>query len=116
METVFGKSTGKSLGKDEFGPVCTEIFKIPKIFCEMLFSRLEKKAGPQGLPKLSGSAKANKAILQRFWDQNNYQRKSPKERLFEIIAKEGAKTIVSEDWKPMFKHLLESHPGLEFLQ
>ena len=33
-----------------------------------------------------------------------------------MIAKEGAKTIVNEDFKPMFTHLLENHPGLEFLQ
>ena len=63
MDRVFGKATGKSLGVNEFGPVASDIFMIPKIFSEMLFTRLEKKAGPQGLPKLSGSAKANKAIL-----------------------------------------------------
>ena len=58
VEQVFGKSTGKSLGADEFGPVCTDIFKIPKIFSDMLFARLEKRMGP--LPKLGGKAKINK--------------------------------------------------------
>ena len=47
--------------------------------------------------------------------KGGYYRKEPKERLFEVIAKEGSKTIVGEDFKPMFKHLLEAHPGLEFL-
>ena len=58
----------------------------------------------------------NKAILQRFWDQNDFMRKEPKRRLFEIIARDGKQAIIGEDFKPMFKHLLESHPGLEFLQ
>lgn len=63
VEKVFGKGQGKSIGKDEFAAVTTEIFKIPKIFCDMLFVRIEQKVGPNGLPKLSGSAKINKQIL-----------------------------------------------------
>ena len=43
IDKVFGKATGKSLGRDEFGPVTTEVFKIPKIFSEMLFDRIESK-------------------------------------------------------------------------
>lgn len=63
LDKVFGKGQGKSLGKEEFAPVATDIFKIPKIFSDMLFARIEQKVGPNGLPKLSGSAKINKQIL-----------------------------------------------------
>ena len=52
----------------------------------------------------------------RFWEQFDFHRKDPKKRLFEVLAKMGASTIVGEDFKPMFKYLLEKHPGLEFLQ
>ena len=41
LEKVFGKATGKSLGKDEFEPVTTQVFKLPKIFSDMLFTRIE---------------------------------------------------------------------------
>ena len=58
VDKIFGKATGKSLGMDEFGPVCTDIFRIPKIFSEMVFERVEAKMGP--LPKLGGKAKVNK--------------------------------------------------------
>ena len=68
IEKVFGKGQGKNIGKDEFAAVTTDIFKIPKIFSDMLFTRIEQKVGPNGLPKLSGSAKLNKQILQRLWD------------------------------------------------
>ena len=40
----------------------------------------------------------------------------PKRRLFNVIAKDGARVIEPEDFKPIFSHLLEHHPGLEFLQ
>ena len=43
MEKVFGKATGKSIGRDEFNDVATEIFKFPKIFADMLFTRIESK-------------------------------------------------------------------------
>ena len=80
----------------------------------MLFSRIEQKMGP--LPKLGGKAKINKQQLIRFWENADYHRKTDKRRLFDIIAKDGAQTIIQEDFKPVFKHLLEKHPGLEFLQ
>ena len=114
VEKVFGKATGKSLGADEFIPVCEDIMKYPKIFAEMLFTRLENKYGP--LPKLGGKAKINKQIVIRYWESLDFHRKEPKRRLFELLCKDGKHTIEGDDFKPMFKNLLEKHPGLEFLQ
>jgi len=38
-------------------------------------------------------------------------------RIFKVIAKpDSPEAIVAEDFKPMMKTLLETHPGLEFLQ
>jgi len=37
-------------------------------------------------------------------------------RTFKIIAQKDPKNIVPDDFKPLFKYLLETHPGLEFLQ
>lgn len=39
-----------------------------------------------------------------------------KQRLFEVIKQETSKTIVGDDFKPMFTYLLEKHPGLDFLK
>ncbi len=43
MDKVFGKGPGpgKSLSREDFEPVATEIFQIPKIFRDMLFTRIE---------------------------------------------------------------------------
>jgi len=62
IEKVFGKGAGpgKSIGKDEFEQVATEIFKIPKIFKDMLFERIEQKQGATGLPQVAGKPTVNK--------------------------------------------------------
>ena len=39
-----------------------------------------------------------------------------KKRMFKIIAKPFSEFISTEDFKPLFRQLLDSHPGLEFLQ
>ena len=67
------------------------------------------------LPKIGGKAKVNKQQIIRFWELSDNNKKDNKRRLFDILAKDKAKVIVNDDFKPMFKHLLESHPGLEFL-
>jgi hypothetical protein len=36
--------------------------------------------------------------------------------MFKIVAKPGSEYITAEDFKPLFKQLLETHPGLEFLK
>ena len=37
-------------------------------------------------------------------------------RTFKTIAQKDPKHIIPDDFKPLFKYLLETHPGLEFLQ
>ena len=58
--------------------MATDIFKIPKIFGEMIFSRIEERQGPGGLPKIGNKPKVNKQILLRFWEANDFHRKEPK--------------------------------------
>jgi len=41
VDKLFGKLKG--IGKEDFGKVATDIFKFPKIFSDMLFTRIEKK-------------------------------------------------------------------------
>lgn len=75
MEKVFGESApnsalnvsssaspnSKSLGITDFKDVATEIVKIPKIFGEMLFARVESSQDPKiGLPKSDGKPKVTR--------------------------------------------------------
>lgn len=36
--------------------------------------------------------------------------------MFKIITKTGKDFIEADDFKPLFRVLLDTHPGLEFLQ
>ena len=46
----------------------------------------------------------------------NYEWMPVDKRIFTIMAKPGSKYIVKDDFKPLMWVLLDSHPGLEFLQ
>jgi serine/threonine-protein phosphatase 2A regulatory subunit B'' len=51
-----------------------------------------------------------------FWKDNDWLKMEPVRRLFFLIAQPKSNYIVPNDFKPLFKYLLEKHPGLEFLQ
>ena len=115
LDKVFGKAPGKQLGRSEMEPISTEIFKVPKIFNEMIFQRIVELKG-SSMPKVGGEPKLTRQVLHRFWEEFDFQRMIPKKRLFTILAKANQSSIATDDFKPMFNHLLEHHPGLEFLQ
>ena len=48
--------------------------------------------------------------------KKNVENIEVKRQVFNLLAKPGKKFIAPEDFKPLFKNLLETHPGLEFLQ
>ena len=55
-----------------------------------------------------------------FW-KKHFEMETVAKRVFNVFAKtlgsgECSKVLTPEDFKPLFKYLLESHPGLEFLQ
>lgn len=82
-----------------------EVCKLPKFFSGALFDRID-------------SAKVGKINKQHFvhFYKKEFEKTDAKRRMFKIIAKPGSDVIVAEDFKPLFKQLLDTHPGLEFLQ
>ena len=47
--------------------------------------------------------------------RREFENCDPKKRVFKLFAKEKDH-IAPSDFKPLFRHLLDTHPGLEFLQ
>lgn len=95
------------------------MFKIPKILVDMLFSHIEKaleKMPNSGVIKQAGGNKLTREAVSKYWDLKDYHRKCKNRRTFDALKSEGAKTLVGADFKPLFKYLLQKHPGLEFLQ
>ena len=48
--------------------------------------------------------------------KREFENCSAKRRTFKIIAQKDPRYMQGDDFKPLFKYLLEKHPGLEFLQ
>lgn len=94
----------------DFEPILTKVAKIPNIFKKMLFDRIKT------VEKLDKDAeKIPKQTIINYW-KRNLENESVGKRVFKVICKHDSHVMVPEDLKPLFGYLLESHPGLEFLQ
>jgi serine/threonine-protein phosphatase 2A regulatory subunit B'' len=64
--------------------------------------------------KIEGD-KIPKQTFISFW-KKHLENESVAKRVFKLFAQPGSNYIVPSDFKALFKNLLETHPGLEFLQ
>ena len=89
---------------------CTEVTRIPKIFKKMIFQMILKKESmdekTESIPKQT---------IATFY-KREFETLSEKRRTFKVITGLEKNHIVPDDFKPLFRHLLDTHPGLEFLQ
>ena len=91
--------------KEEFDKLTTEVCGFPKFFRNVLFDRIDSaKAG-----------KISKPVFTNFF-KRELEKLDIKKRMFKIIGKPGAEFLTNDDFKPLFRMLLETHPGLDFLQ
>lgn len=102
---------GKSeLGMADLDPLINNVLKIPNIFKRMLFDRIKL------IEKLEkDTEKIPKQCIVNYW-KKYMDGESVARRVFKIIAKPDKGVLTNDDFKPLFGYLLESHPGLEFLQ
>jgi serine/threonine-protein phosphatase 2A regulatory subunit B'' len=76
----------------------------------MLFVRIKQ------VEKLDEKAeKIPKQTIINFW-KRHMEADTVEKRVFRLLCKPESNVILPEDLKPLFAYLLESHPGLEFLQ
>jgi hypothetical protein len=94
---------------EDFEVICKNICKIPKIFKKSLFDRIKKVGGLD-----ENAEKIPKQNFVNYW-KTEYEMESVSKRVFKLLAQPNTKYIVPDDFKSLFKYLLESHPGLEFL-
>lgn len=103
INNVFGEL--QEVTKEEFLPITEKVFKFPKFLNSLLFKRLDTR----------NTGKVSYTDFMDAWNAE-YERIEVSKRIFKILAKPGEKYIHYDDFKPMLKELLDTHPGLNFLQ
>eukprot|EP01017_Pseudomicrothorax_dubius_P007160 TRINITY_DN12175_c0_g2_i1.p1 TRINITY_DN12175_c0_g2~~TRINITY_DN12175_c0_g2_i1.p1 ORF type:complete len:535 (-),score=141.47 TRINITY_DN12175_c0_g2_i1:61-1665(-) len=91
-----------TINAKDFEAVVSGFCGIPKFLSQMLFSKLETRG------------MITKSSFLQFW-RSEFAARNPRERTFWALKKKTANEIDSDDFKPVMKILLTSHPGLEFL-
>ena len=85
VDKIFGPASAKKgLKNTEFDGATTDIFKIPKIFRDMLYAKVES-VGKVGATKQGGDTHITRETVLKYWDLKDFHRKDPKRRIFDVI-------------------------------
>ncbi|GFQ06959.1 probable serine/threonine protein phosphatase 2a regulatory subunit b''gamma [Phtheirospermum japonicum] len=90
----------------EFKPVTKEICKLPSFFSTILFRKIDSK----------GSGIVTRDAFVDYWINGNMLTKDISTQLYSILKQPELKYLAQDDFKPVLRELLATHPGLEFLQ
>ncbi|MFS7937583.1 putative EF-hand domain-containing protein [Helianthus anomalus] len=100
----YGHANG--LSADEFKPVTKEICMLPSFFSSVLFKAID--VGNTGV--------VTKEAFVDFWVNGNMLTKDIATQIFTLLKQPDLRYLTQEDFKPILRELLVTHPGLEFLQ
>lgn len=102
--------TNKTVRKVQFGKICKEVFGIPMWLKDALFRRIAVANG------LTDNQPLNYHFIKKFYD-TSFGRLTPNRRLFELLRQNPRSAVLTiDDLKAAIKHLVDAHPGLEFLK
>lgn len=105
INDAFKTAPNMTVTSPEFPKLTTDLCSLPMNFSQLLFNRIDT----------AKTGKITKAQFQKYYVAE-LQKEDITKRLFKILAKPKSKYIVKDDFRPLMKILLESHPGLEFLK
>ncbi|KAL2942694.1 B''GAMMA: Probable serine/threonine protein phosphatase 2A regulatory subunit B''gamma [Bienertia sinuspersici] len=112
----------------EFKVVTKEICKLPSFFSTVLFQKIdvngtgyitrvcvrhgygELEIGYQGILEVYGDAFVD------YWVNGNMLTLDIASQIYTIMKQPDRKFLTQDDFKPVLRELLATHPGLEFLQ
>ncbi|CAH9113421.1 unnamed protein product [Cuscuta epithymum] len=100
----YGHSDGIQM--HEFKLITKEICKLPSFFSTALFKKIDVDCG--GI--------VTRDAFADFWVNSNMLTKDLSTQVFTILKQPDLKYLTQEDFKPVLRELLTTHPGLEFLQ
>ncbi|KAJ4877720.1 Serine/threonine protein phosphatase 2A regulatory subunit B''beta [Raphanus sativus] len=90
----------------EFKLVTREICKLPSFFSTSLFRKID----------VNNTGFVTREAFIDYWVNGNMLIMDTTTQIFKIVKQKNQNYIVKDDFKPLLKELLATHPGLEFLQ
>ncbi|KAF1878648.1 hypothetical protein Lal_00047319 [Lupinus albus] len=93
------------LQKHEFKSVTKEVCKLPSFFSSSLFRKIDNGTG----------LVTRKAFID-YWVNGNMLTMDIATQIYTILKQPQLKYLTQDDFKPVLRELLATHPGLEFLQ
>ncbi|XP_022719040.1 serine/threonine protein phosphatase 2A regulatory subunit B''beta-like isoform X1 [Durio zibethinus] len=90
----------------EFKLVTKEICKLPSCFSLLLFRKID--VGSTGL--------ITRDAFIDYWVNSNMLTRDIATQIYTILKQPDLKYLTQDDFKPLLRELLATHPGLEFLQ
>ncbi|XP_044482894.1 serine/threonine protein phosphatase 2A regulatory subunit B''beta-like [Mangifera indica] len=100
----YGHSDGLHL--QEFKLVTREICKLPSFFSMALFKKID----------IDNTGYVTRNAFVDYWINGNILTMDMATQIFSILKQPDLKYLTKEDFKPLLRELLATHPGLEFLQ
>ncbi|KAL2555654.1 putative serine/threonine protein phosphatase 2A regulatory subunit B''gamma [Forsythia ovata] len=94
------------LQMNEFKPVTKEICKLPSFFSTVLFRKIDS----------DGTGVVTRDAFVDYWINGNMLTKDIPMQIYTILKQPDLKYLSQDDFKPVLRELLATHPGLEFLQ
>ncbi|CAL9146839.1 unnamed protein product [Musa hybrid cultivar] len=95
-----------TLSFSEFKTVTKEICKLPSFLSSSLFRKIDVEC----------TGIVSRDAFVEYWINSNMMTKDIATQIFTILKQADRKYLTQEDFKPVLRELLATHPGLEFLQ
>ncbi|KAK6790958.1 hypothetical protein RDI58_010039 [Solanum bulbocastanum] len=100
----YGHTDG--LQMNEFKPITKEICKLPSFFSAVLFKKID----------VDSTGVITRDAFVDYWIHGNMLTKDIATQMYTILKQPDLRYLVQDDFKPILRELLATHPGLEFLQ
>lgn len=99
-----GHSDGLKI--QEFKKITKEICKLPSFFSSVLFRKINTDC----------TGVVTREAFIEYWVDNNMLAMDVATLIFTILKRPNCRYLTQEEFKPVLRELLATHPGLEFLQ
>ncbi|OIT39025.1 PREDICTED: serine/threonine protein phosphatase 2A regulatory subunit B''beta-like [Nicotiana attenuata] len=100
----YGHTDG--LQMNEFKPITKEICKLPSFFSAALFKKID----------VDSTGVVTRDAFVDYWINGNMLTKDIATQMYTILKQPDLRYLAQDDFKPILRELLATHPGLEFLQ